>query len=144
MLADIGTDWSWWILFLLPVAWLLQNVAHEGSHLLAVRWLCLGVAGGRMGMIPWPHRYGGRFYFSRCWYEYAGQCNGIQFVHLAPVIMCCCELFVYVLFFVFLGLWMLPFIVCAVADLLFWNWGYLFGSADCDGKRYRALLNSGD
>jgi hypothetical protein len=35
-----------------------------------------------------------------------------------------------------------PMIICGVGDMLFFYWGYFYGSKDSDGKKYRFLKTS--
>lgn len=127
--------------YLLPVAWFFQNFIHEGSHLLFA-WL---IHKRRpIGLWPYPHMYKGKFYFARCAWAGGPIPGKYSMVWSAPMIgaglvnaLACID--------IMLGACIksetlvqgaLAFVVCAVADLLWWQLGAIWGSRSCGAKRW--------
>ena len=127
---------DWWILALVPVAWLVQNCLHELSHLVTA-WVVYGRK--PLGFFPYPHKHNGKFYFARCRYEQgpetlAPQCE----IHIAPLTWGAAW-FAVNLALVLMGLlWALPFAVCGLVDALWFVRGYFWSKNPWnDGQRWR-------
>lgn len=134
----------WWPLICLPIAWFLQNIIHESSHLFA-GWLFEGRKA--IKLIPYPHYYNDRFYFAR--YEAGEATNylwpGEAARHVSPTWAAAIWIFLVGFIFVkFLPIsWVYiiwPFLITAAVDIGFWWYGYFFGSEYSDGKRYRKAI----
>lgn len=152
--GDLGTFFVWWdlvaALAVLPLAWLVQNLVHEGAHLV-VGWV---VEGRRPTvLIPWPHRYDGRFYFARCDSGPATKPGSPKARFLAPL-KAAKILAVVALVATGISLeaawtvpawgvhvWALivPFFLCPFVDLHWWMRGFLLQRPGTDGDRYRRL-----
>lgn len=131
---------NWYIvLALFPIAWFLQNVLHEASHLL-LGWLVEGRV--PRSLKPWPHRRGGRFYFASYDCGEATKTGGAAWRHAAPMFMCGLEIVVCVaLLFAGLGQsWLWPFAVCAFVDAYTWLWGFAMQRPGTDGAQFTASL----
>lgn len=124
---------------MLPVAWVVQNVIHEGSHLFiaAVRYGLKPKA-----LVPVPHKHAGRWYFARC--EFEPTAEPIPGVWVAPVqfaLVWIVVLSVLSVVLVFTGnsaiIWIIPFALAAYIDIIFWLRGKRWGSKLCDGKRWK-------
>jgi hypothetical protein len=131
--------WTWWVLALVPVAWLVQNMLHEGSHLL---W---GWVQGLkpLGFWPYPHKHNGKFYFARCRMEPDPEPHlKANPRHIAPFLTgaSLVVILAILLFVVPRGarIWMLPFIATNLVDA-FWFWrGYLWSKNPWnDGQRWK-------
>ena len=135
-------EWSWLILLLIPIAWIVQNTIHEASHLLVGWW-----REGRkpIALIPYPHKYNGLFYFARYTCSAGSKKDPEDLTDIAPFwagfiwldLQAC-------LMYLTDSFWPLPFAVAGLIDALFFWWGYFWGSSSCDGKRYRHRMNRGE
>lgn len=134
-------EWTWWVLLAIPVAWFLQLVVHEASHLL-VGWVDERLK--PVGFYPYPHVHEGKFYFARYTAvpttDYDSGRTGKP-RHIAPFYAGLVVLLISVVLFLFLNpqarLWAMPTAMCGLGDAI-WFWrGYLWGSPRCDGKRWR-------
>jgi len=128
--------WNIWVLILIPVAWFLQNCIHEGSHIL-FGWLDEGIK--PLGFYPYPHIHDGQFYFARYTYIAFPIPDEPHLIrHIAPIITNV-GMLLFGAFTLFLtkSIWILPFMVCALMDALWWIYGYIWGSEKKDGKRWR-------
>lgn len=140
-------EWYWYII-LVVVLYLLQNTIHEGSHLLTA-W----ITEGRRPLAFWPfvHRYKKRWYFARCVWGYATKPNAsAKYKYFSPVVAGNITLFVWVCMLPGRGVdtklfWLALFGASfALFDVLFWIYGYVWGTEQSDGKRYRkAVLRDG-
>lgn len=142
----LATYWPWLIGVTL-VSWLVQNALHEGSHVL------MGyLIEGRKPEVfrPFPGYLHGRFVFAYYQMGRAEKTGSAAPRHLAPFVAG----ILWALTWAGLGgaqiaaerPWgVLLFVpaVCGLIDALFWGWGYLWGSKDCDGKRYREIRRLG-
>jgi hypothetical protein len=130
--------WNWWVLTLVPVAWLLQNCLHEFSHLV-IGWIDQGLK--PIGFYPWPHYYEGNFYFARCVQGEPAQLDKPHKLRwLAPFIFCIIQMILLVVLYLcipVLRLWLIPFLVCSIVDCVWWWRGFFFGKNTCDAKRWR-------
>lgn len=133
-------EWSWYILLLIPIAWLVQNVLHELSHLIAAY---ISFNASPKIFKPYPHMYNGRFYFARTEfkYDYKDFRDAIidpSTVDIAPFIS---GIFwaglLTLLSLGFNTLCLLSFIACNIIDSLFFWYTYIWGSFKSDGKKWR-------
>ena len=154
-----------WILIvvLILVAWLVENVMHEVSHLFMAKikgcvplglypfphWISYeDMEDGRWGYRwwrpwelwrkPWP---GAKWYFARSlWKQPVKAWPPHTIIFISPVIW---GLTLLVSTMVgsavvrFHTLYLLPFAVVGLIDTLWWIRGYFWGSTDCDGKRWK-------
>jgi len=135
--------WSWYVLLLIPVAWFIQNMLHEGSHLL-FGWFYEGRI--PTGFYPWPHKYKGRFFFAR--YSSGPPSKNTGYLksekprHIAPfiigmVVLTICLICIFVTPAA-ISLYFVPFAIASLIDCLFFWYTYLWGSKWSDGKRFKA------
>ena len=133
-------EWSWWVLAFVPGVWLLQNIYHEGSHLLSV-WIHYRLK--PLAFWPFPHKHEGRWYLAR--YVHEQSVTPTPEVYIAPLL--------FNLFYtagIIIGaaiilsikladptIFLIPFILAPIIDILFWIYGYLWGSPLTDGKKYK-------
>jgi len=142
------------LIVLLPTAWLVQLVIHEGSHLVAARFMGYKP----QGMWPFPHWYrwrsrvwlmwpktfhkpdeSWRFYFARCSYSRRTTRDIHDPVAIAPF-------WAGLIFFVgglllnwlvpVIG-WFFPLVICALGEMIRFWWTYLWGGITTDGKKWR-------
>ena len=131
---------TWWsVLVLAPFAWLAQNLIHEGSHLFVAKRR-YGLA--PRALVPFPHRHAGKWYFARC--EFDPTYDPIPDVWISPIRFSLIWIVVLnvlgvALLFAGTELWhlVIPFKVAAYIDVVFWLRGRFWGSAMCDGKRWK-------
>jgi hypothetical protein len=126
-------DWLFVALLFVP-AWFLQNVVHEGSHLL-VGWLVEGRKPTKM--IVWPTRRNSKLYFA--YYENgpATKSGSPKWRFAAPLLSA------WVLMSVFISvlaltqnIYFIPFFICPFIDYCVWCFGYLFKRPGTDGLAY--------
>lgn len=137
-------EFNWFILLLIPVAWLLQNFLHELSHYVVAAF-CMDAE--LKTLMPLPHTHRGRFYFARVQYTYEKDTEMAfdpSWIDIAPLFAALITLvFLTTLllgqyFFTgFLNLYYTPFMLCALIDFLFFWWTYLFGSPRSDGYKWK-------
>jgi hypothetical protein len=119
-------------LFLL--AWICQNIIHEGSHLL-VGWVVEGRKPTKL--IPWPTKRNGRWYFA--YYENgpATKNGSPKPRHIAPLIT---DWFLVSIWLIVLGpmgnLFAIPFIICPMVDAIVWILGAIRKSPNTDGHSW--------
>jgi hypothetical protein len=132
-----------WFIFvgLFLVAWFWQNVTHGFSHLFA-GWLWEGRK--PLKLIPWPHKYKGKFYFSRYEGDVALKNGSPTHRHSAPIHGAIIQ--VAITMGVFVGgvlegiagiYYLVPFIIAPVVDASVWMRGYLRNKPGTDGARWR-------
>jgi hypothetical protein len=138
-------EWNWWALAVIPVAWFLQNIIHEGGHLF-VAW----ENGWKVkGFWPYPHKWNGRWYFARCQWSRMGPSSGwnavLKKVCISPfftglmwAVLCSLAI---VLVPSWLRIFGIPFVIAGLFDAGFFWWGYFWGSEMSDGRRYRYRVN---
>lgn len=119
------------------IAWFIQNVIHEASHLLVGK-----IVEGRkpLKLIPFPHRYEGRFYFARYLSGPATKIGSAKHRHIAPLFAGVFMVFVGVCLTVSFGFLFIPFIISPAIDCFVWYWGYFKNSLGTDGYRYKQLV----
>lgn len=133
-------EWTWWALALTPVVWILQNILHEGSHL----WMAMEHYGLMpKALIPYPHKHGGKWHFSRCTFEEPE--GPIPVVDIAPLVMSVVYGLAVAAIMIFMASpfqrsFFLVIVAAPVVDALFWVRGYFWGSPSCDGKAFRAAM----
>lgn len=134
------------------VAWFWQNLFHEWSHL-ATGWIWEGRKPIRM--IPWPHKWQGRWYWARYEGGPATRANAAQQEyrrHSAPLRWAVVQMWCVgagILGWLGAG-WLVswemglemswysvPFFVCPLVDAAVWIWGYVMRRPGTDGDRWR-------
>jgi hypothetical protein len=132
---------NWYLLVsLVVVAWFWQTLAHELSHLI-VGWFVEGRK--PKVLIPWPHKFQGRFYFARYKNGSATKTGSASLRHMAPIFWAAIQitivytllLFVPISVFVYLS----PFVFCPLIDVLFWSFGYIFNRPYTDGWQLKKI-----
>jgi len=131
-------EFSWYVFLTIPVAWFMQNLMHELSHLL-VGWIVEGRK--PLGVYPYPHRYRSRFYFSRYISGEASEFASPKPRHIAPFFA---GLFWFFLMSLVVYLvpteWKIFFIIFPLVGLIdagfFW-YTYFCGSPESDGQRFK-------
>lgn len=79
----MGMSMIWWLPVVMAVPlFLIWAAIHEGSHALAARLTGADIRTFK----PWPHRFEGRWYFSRMSYEPLSG-KGLGFIVVAPYII---------------------------------------------------------
>ncbi len=124
--------------FVILLAWFFQNNLHEFSHLLVGK-----IVEGRkfIKLIPWPHKFGGKFYFARYESGPATKSGSPKFRHIAPVMGAASLFFIATLVLIITHkLFVVAFIVCPIVDICFWMYGYLFNRPTTDGFRFKELV----
>lgn len=119
------------IYLIIVLAWFLQNVIHELSHLIAGK-----VFEGRefKKLIPFPHMHNGKFYFARYENGPATKNGNPKLRHIAPLITGIVLFLVFVILFITTqSIFMLPFAVCSLVDCCVWLFGYVFNRPLTDG-----------
>lgn len=115
--------------------WLIQNVVHELGHLIFAKVFCRYKA---IDLIPWPHKYKNSFVFARCEYlptypRSEKECM----IHVSPILV---GIPLAILFLV-LGILVSPYFFILfgyqLIDILFWVYGFIFGTDYADGKRFK-------
>jgi hypothetical protein len=127
---------NFWLMFsaVFLVAWFLQNIIHEGSHLLA-GWIFEGRK--PLKMIPWPSIRGGKFYFA--YYKCGPRTKegSAQWRHIAPLFT---SWILSPLFLILLVItknpYFIPFLICSVGNQVNWMWGLIFNRPRTDGFRF--------
>jgi hypothetical protein len=117
------------------VVWFLQNLIHEGSHLIVGK-----IVEGRkpLKLIPFPHIYNGRLYFARYENGPPTKAGSPIYRHAAPLIAGLYMIFVGVCLTVFFWeIYFVPLVVCPAVDCFVWLWGYIRNSKGTDGYFYR-------
>jgi len=127
----------------IAVAWFLQNCLHELAHLVAL-WVRLGKKPKKL--IPWPHKYEGRWYWARC---ESGAYNLLAdpLIHSAPLWVALFQMLIaapVVLTWVATGwptespYYLFAFAVAPLVDAAWWWAGrWLGNSADLDRDYWR-------
>jgi len=123
------------------VAWLWQNISHEGSHLWA-GWLHEGRK--PLKLIPVPHFHQGRFYFARYECGNVTKDGSPRFRHIAPFNSAGRQAWIVtslIGFSIVVGVrsvsfYLTPFLVCPVVDMAFWVVGYWRRREGTDGARW--------
>ena len=135
----VWISWNWWVLTLIPVAWLLQNCVHEGSHLIVAL-----LTQGRKptGFYPYPHMHAGRFHFARftCGVQRWGNISFAPTLiapFFAGILMLITMLGIKPLFAPEHQIFLAPFGVAGFIDAAWWLRGMRWGSEGCDGKRFK-------
>jgi hypothetical protein len=129
-----------WYLFvgLVLFAWFWQNLAHELSHLV-VGWFIEGRKPKKL--IPWPHKFEGRFYFARYENGPATKGGSSSWRHIAPMLWDAIQVTVSYSLLIFLSmatfLYISPFVFAPLIDTLFWCYGYVFNRPYTDGWQYK-------
>ena len=110
----------------------IATFVHEGSH-----WVVAYFGGAEIvSFKPYPHIVGGHIYFGRM--SFTGYWPTTMF-WLAPVIANSLVAALFLLLYAFGIFSFLLLAACSFGDVVFWFYGYFFGSARTDGKRLRAL-----
>lgn len=129
-----------WFFYMLPLAWLLQNVVHEASHLL---FACGFHNRKPLGLWPYPHKYAGKFYFARSSWSGAPEKGKYDPLWLSPLLgTVVVAMSAGIVMLAYLGCpdvkyGASAFIMCAFVDTLWWVEGFLWGAPHRDGKRWR-------
>ena len=127
------------ILALFPVAWFLQNLIHEGSHLL-VGWLVEGRKPTKM--IPWPSIRSGRLYFGYYEMGKATKRGSPLWRHVAPLFSSWILMTIFIELLTSTGNFMFaPFFICALVDYSVWMFGYIVEKDGTDGQAFSDLLD---
>jgi hypothetical protein len=133
---------NWYLLAgLFIVAWFMQNVLHEVSHLM-LGWIVEGRKPTKM--IPWPHKFGGKFYFSHYECGPATKLLGSPaWRHAAPLLMVCSEMTACLVLAKATEqhIWFLPWAVAAIVDALVWSWGFVMQRPGTDGQQFLSAYN---
>jgi hypothetical protein len=133
---------NWYLLAgLFLVAWFMQNVLHELSHLV-IGWVVEGRKPKKL--IPWPHKFEGKFYFARYECGPATKLLGeATWRHAAPLLMACFEMAM-CLILSQVGtpqVWFIPVSAVAVIDSLVWSWGFITQRPGTDGQQFMSAYN---
>ena len=126
----------WVILALLfLVAWFLQNVVHESSHLLA-GWLVEGRKPTKM--IVWPTIRKGKLYFAYYECGKATKSGSPKWRFIAPLLSSWILMSIFVSIILLTGsIYVLPFFICSSVDYCVWGFGYTFKRPGTDGLAFR-------
>lgn len=136
MMPSHGEVLGWLGLFL--AAWAWQNVAHEGAHLL-VGWLVEGRAPRRL--VPWPHRWQGRWYWARYENGLATKAGSPGWRHIAPLCGALMQAGIVVGLIITIEAWLsFPFFICSIVDAIVWTWGLAANRPGSDGRRWLECL----
>jgi hypothetical protein len=135
-----------WIILigLMLTAWFLQNILHETSHLVMGYF----VEGRRPTLlIPWPHIFRGRLYFSRYDSGPATKLGSAFFRHSSPIYICFIQnITINILYWFILpaktSIYLMPFLIAFVVDTLVWLWGYYMRRPGTDGEMVREIMES--
>lgn len=149
-------DWNWWVLLTGLVAWLLQNVVHEGSHAVVAKlrhkdviitgffplpvWLYKGQGAFWKPWAPktrpWP---GAHLHMAGItWDRMPGQRPWVHFApHFGGAAMVLLTLPLFILADPSWRLLVLPFLIAPVVDVGNWWRTYFWGSKHTDGKKWR-------
>ena len=128
----------YWLFLTIPLAWILQNIIHELSHLLVGKI----IEGRRMKkLIFWPHKYEGRLYFARYESGYATKKASEKARHLAPALTASILSFLYACIIAMLSpilkIVIAPFFIACLIDIIIWFKGYYQNKLYTDGYYYR-------
>lgn len=154
-------EWSWWVLLLVPVAWLMENAVHECSHLLAAkikvnatlkymwllpRWINKDTRENKrwwpwhLWRKPWPGKT--RFVFARVVWDTQKKPPYPRVISFAPNYGALTVFLLALLVLILLPspyrVFTLPWLVCPLVDAGNWWKGYFWGSKYSDGQRWRA------
>ncbi len=133
---------TWIILGVLTlVAWFLQNVIHEGSHALTVKFALMGKV---TSFKPWPNKHNDKWKFASMGWDKTKPIEPISMdaFYTAPVSFAIVWIGVLgIITMIIPTIWMIPFILAPIVDILFWIRGYFWGSNLCDGKQYKYWRN---
>jgi hypothetical protein len=149
-------DWNWWVFLTAVVAWLLQNVVHEGSHALVAR-VKYDVRVARFFFLPaWFSSEGDEFWkpwsptkpYPDARFVFAGVVWKGEIPHekhslvsFAPNLGALVVVAVAGVLMAFLPpswrLLVLPFLIAPLIDVLVWWRGYFWGGENTDGYRWR-------
>jgi len=127
------------------VAWFLQNVLHELSHLYS-GWRYEGRKPKKL--IPWPHMFEGRFYWARyecgeatvknVFYEMKRHSAPLATALIQPMVVVAVGMLLES--YGVLPVYVLPFFVAPLVDALVWFWGYFMNREGTDGYRWKQVL----
>lgn len=154
-------EWSWWVFLCIPVAWLMENLVHECSHLLAAkitvkaklvymwvlpRWINIDTEESKrwwpwhFWKKPWPGKT--RFVFARVVWKKQSDSPCPRVIHFSPNYGAALIFIVASLLFIFsppeYRVCILPWMICPLVDVGTWWRGFFWGSEFSDGKRWRA------
>ena len=147
-----------WLAIIVPIAWLFENVMHEASHLICAafkgckplglyplaHWAHVGANGEveyrwwrpwELWKKPWPDA---RWYFARC--QYLAPVRAWPphtIIHISPFVWGMSLATGAGLASAFFSIYFLPLAAVGLIDALLWVRGYFWGSASCDGKRWK-------
>ena len=126
------------IIPLFLVAWFLQNVVHESSHLLA-GWLVEGRKPTKM--IVWPTIRGGKLYFAYYECGKATKSGSPRLRFIAPLLSSWILMSIFFTLLIINGsLYFFPFFLCSSVDYCVWVSGYIFKRPGTDGLAFRENL----
>jgi hypothetical protein len=116
-----------------------QLLLHEAAHCFIYR-----LAGARVeAFVPWPHRYGGRFYFARVMPDRALSTSWELRNKVAPLLKSTAMLALWLGLGFGVGLWAVGLALWEAIDLINWWQGWIRRRPN-DGGQARQLLADQD
>lgn len=117
------------------VVWLVQNVIHESSHLIAAKLITKTKI---LSFKPYPHKQDKRWVFASCEYKILEKDKDLSLIHIAPLITDNILLFFAGIFYlIFENIYFIPFIITSFIDFLFFWYTYFWGTKYSDGQKWR-------
>lgn len=142
-------EFTWWLMFTIPVALVLESLLHEASHIIAGMVL----ENARLvtwhpwpGYVKWEEQGMEKRQWAWAWYrlEATDQSQAHWMRHAAPAfagIALACGTLIIVKLFTDSEVYsaFLPFVICGAGDGLLFLYTCIFGTEVSDGKKFRKI-----